>query len=63
VIHPRHPDTRHALPDAGLTVLLIRVTVQGDMNTGDIGVQEYKGSGVQEYQMSDSSIIIMSKSP
>ena len=27
----------------------------GDMSTGDTGVQKYRGSGVQEYQMSDSS--------
>ena len=28
-IHPRHSDTRHALSDAGMTMLLTRVTVQG----------------------------------
>ena len=32
----------------------------GDMSTGDTEVQEYRGLGVQEYQMSGSSIIIMS---
>ena len=35
----------------------------GDMSIGDTGVQEYRSSEVQEYQMSGSSIIIMSRSP
>jgi len=54
-IHPHNPDTRHALPDASMIVLLTRVTVQG---TWVQGIQEFKSTGVQEYKSTRCLVII-----